>query len=64
MYLPNRNSGLDYLEGNPLPTPRYNSGILEDMFLEDNAEFLKKTFLGWKQLQEALILLKAKYSIY
>ncbi|KAF2290735.1 hypothetical protein GH714_015240 [Hevea brasiliensis] len=46
-------------EGNtPLPTPRYNSSMLEDMFLEDNTEFLKKTFLGWRELREALILLK------
>ncbi|KDP42811.1 hypothetical protein JCGZ_23753 [Jatropha curcas] len=42
----------------PLSTPRYNSSILEDMFLEDNSEFLKKTFLGWKEMQEALILMK------
>eukprot|EP00257_Ricinus_communis_P021381 XP_015580860.1 nucleolar protein 6 [Ricinus communis] len=41
-----------------LPTPRYNSSILEDMYLEDDADFLKKTFLGWKELREALILLK------
>ncbi|KAG8659917.1 nucleolar protein 6 isoform X2 [Manihot esculenta] len=41
-----------------LPTPRYNSSILEDMFLEDNTEFIKKTFLGWRELREALILLK------
>ncbi|KAB5547640.1 hypothetical protein DKX38_011046 [Salix brachista] len=41
-----------------LPTPRYNCSILEDMCLEDNTEFLKKTFLGWKALGEALVLLK------
>lgn len=28
------------------------------MFIEDMEEFLKKTFLGWKELQEALMLLK------
>ncbi|KAI8019409.1 Nucleolar protein 6 [Camellia lanceoleosa] len=39
-------------------TPKYNSSILEDLFLEDNAEFVRKTFLGWKELGEALILLK------
>ncbi|CAA7387761.1 unnamed protein product [Spirodela intermedia] len=39
-------------------TPRYNSSILEDMFLEDNAEFIRKTFHGWRSLEEALILLK------
>ncbi|KAK7307534.1 hypothetical protein VNO77_40695 [Canavalia gladiata] len=38
-------------------TPKYNSSILEDMFLED-AEFINKYFLGWKELQETLILLK------
>lgn len=40
------------------PTPRYNSSILEDMFLEDNAGFIRKTFLGRKELSEALMLLK------
>ncbi|XP_021908004.1 LOW QUALITY PROTEIN: nucleolar protein 6 [Carica papaya] len=44
--------------GDPLPTPKYNSSILEDMFIENNAELLKKNFLGWKELREALILLK------
>ncbi|GFZ18678.1 hypothetical protein Acr_27g0004170 [Actinidia rufa] len=39
-------------------TLKYNSSILEDLFLEDNAEFVKRTFLGWKELGEALILLK------
>ncbi|XP_077218080.1 nucleolar protein isoform X2 [Tasmannia lanceolata] len=39
-------------------TPKYNSSILEDMFLEENAAFVKKAFLGWKDLQEALLLLK------
>ncbi|KAI3844542.1 hypothetical protein MKX03_003301 [Papaver bracteatum] len=42
----------------PQATPRYNSSILEDMFLEENAEFVRKTFLGWKELREALILIK------
>ncbi|KAI8566766.1 hypothetical protein RHMOL_Rhmol02G0067400 [Rhododendron molle] len=40
------------------PTPKYNSGILEDLFLDDNAEFVRRTFLGWNELGEALILLK------
>ncbi|KAF7151525.1 hypothetical protein RHSIM_Rhsim02G0060300 [Rhododendron simsii] len=40
------------------PTPKYNSSILEDLFLEDNAEFVRRTFLGWNELGEALILLK------
>ncbi|KAK7309292.1 hypothetical protein RJT34_05888 [Clitoria ternatea] len=38
-------------------TPIYNSSILEDMFIEDS-EFINKYFLGWKELREALILLK------
>lgn len=42
----------------PQPTPKYNSSILEDMFLEDNMEFVKKTFSEWKELGDALILLK------
>ncbi|XP_038701272.1 nucleolar protein 6 isoform X2 [Tripterygium wilfordii] len=40
------------------PTPIYNSSILEDMFLEENAEFVRKTFHGLRELREALILLK------
>lgn len=39
-------------------TPKYNSSILEDMFLEENSAFVKRVFLGWKDLQEALLLLK------
>ncbi|KAL5704638.1 hypothetical protein ACHQM5_023031 [Ranunculus cassubicifolius] len=39
-------------------TPKYNSSILEDMFLEQNSEFVRKAFLGWKELGEALILMK------
>ncbi|CAN1190623.1 Nucleolar protein 6 [Linum perenne] len=42
----------------PVPTPRYNSSILEDMSLEENSEFLRNTFTGWNELGEALILLK------
>ncbi|RDX99089.1 Nucleolar protein 6, partial [Mucuna pruriens] len=38
-------------------TPKYNSSILEDMFIEDT-EFINKYFLGWKELREALTLLK------
>ncbi|CAN4080066.1 unnamed protein product [Withania somnifera] len=46
-------------QGNALQaTPRYNNSILEDFFHEDNAEFVKRTFSGWKELGEALILLK------
>ncbi|KAL3039003.1 hypothetical protein AAZX31_01G163500 [Glycine max] len=40
-----------------LATPKYNSSILEDMFIED-VEFINNYFLGWKELREALILLK------
>lgn len=39
-------------------TPMYSSSILEDMVLEENAKFVTSTFLGWKELGEALILLK------
>ncbi|XP_027117353.1 uncharacterized protein [Coffea arabica] len=42
----------------PQATPMYNSSILEDMFLEDNAGFIRRTFAGWKHLGEALVLLK------
>lgn len=47
-------------EGALQATPKYNSSILEDMFLEDNFEFVKRTFMGWKELGEALILLKVR----
>ncbi|GFP95320.1 nucleolar protein 6 [Phtheirospermum japonicum] len=39
-------------------TPKYNSSILEDMFAEDNAELIKRTFIDCKELREALLLLK------
>ncbi|VAI29528.1 unnamed protein product [Triticum turgidum subsp. durum] len=42
------------------PTPRYNNSILEDMFLEENAEYTGSTFANWKTLQEALVLLKSR----
>ncbi|TVU50990.1 hypothetical protein EJB05_02390 [Eragrostis curvula] len=45
-------------DGINVPTPKYNSSILEDMFLEENAEFICSTFADWKALQEASILLK------
>lgn len=38
-------------------TPKYNSSILEDMYMEDT-KLINEFFLGWKQLREALILLK------
>ncbi|XP_031476888.1 uncharacterized protein LOC116248304 isoform X2 [Nymphaea colorata] len=39
-------------------SPNYNSSILEDMFLERTADFVKDIFLGWKDLSQALLLLK------
>ncbi|CAJ1930137.1 unnamed protein product [Sphenostylis stenocarpa] len=48
----NLSNGIDLLA-----TPKYNTSILEDMFIED-AEFMNKYFVGWKELREALILLK------
>ncbi|KAL6227171.1 hypothetical protein ACLB2K_001130 [Fragaria x ananassa] len=44
--------------GIPQATPKYNSSILEDMFIEDTEEIVKQTFLGSKELREGLILLK------
>ncbi|KAL5754642.1 hypothetical protein ACOSP7_022862 [Xanthoceras sorbifolium] len=44
--------------GVPQATPKYNTSILEDMLLEDNAEFVKKTLCRWKELGEVLMLLK------
>ncbi|RAL52526.1 hypothetical protein DM860_017220 [Cuscuta australis] len=41
-----------------LPTPKYNSSILEDLLMESNVLFINKTFSEWKELKEALILLK------
>ncbi|KAF9612335.1 hypothetical protein IFM89_038938 [Coptis chinensis] len=40
------------------PTPKYNTSILEDMFLVENSEYIRKVFVGWKELGEALILTK------
>ncbi|XP_078173344.1 nucleolar protein isoform X1 [Carex rostrata] len=40
------------------PTPNYNTSMLEDMFLEENSEFVRKVFLESRSLVEALILLK------
>ncbi|KAJ9561979.1 hypothetical protein OSB04_007139 [Centaurea solstitialis] len=39
-------------------TPVYNNSLLEDMYMENGAEFVRKAFIGWKALGEALILLK------
>ncbi|XP_059623649.1 uncharacterized protein LOC132266698 [Cornus florida] len=45
-------------EGVLQATPKYNSSILEDMLLEKFSDFIRRIFLGWKELGEALILLK------
>ncbi|GMH24573.1 hypothetical protein Nepgr_026416 [Nepenthes gracilis] len=39
-------------------TPKYNCSILEDLLMEEFAEFMQRTFLRWKELGEALVLLK------
>lgn len=39
-------------------TPRYNSSILEDMFIEDTMEFVNKHLTGAKELSDGLTLLK------
>ncbi|KAB1213028.1 Nucleolar protein 6 [Morella rubra] len=56
----NRNNVRVLNHGGTIPqaTPKYNSSILEDMFLEDSTELIRKTFLGWKELGESSILLK------
>ncbi|XP_040999624.1 nucleolar protein 6 [Juglans microcarpa x Juglans regia] len=42
----------------PQATPKYNSSILEDMFLEDSEELNRKNLSGRKEFGEASILLK------
>ncbi|KAK6922708.1 Nrap protein, domain 6, partial [Dillenia turbinata] len=55
----NNISALKQNGGNiPEATPKYNNSILEDIFLVDNVEYVKQTFADWKELREALILLK------
>ncbi|KAG7990196.1 hypothetical protein I3843_02G012900 [Carya illinoinensis] len=44
--------------GIPQATPKYNSSILEDMFLEDSEELNRKNLSGKKEFGEASILLK------
>uniref|UniRef100_A0A0D9XX81 Nucleolar protein 6 n=1 Tax=Leersia perrieri TaxID=77586 RepID=A0A0D9XX81_9ORYZ len=53
-------------DGINLPTPKYNCSILEDIFLEENAEFINSSVADWKTLQEALVLVWARQrtSIY
>ncbi|PKA50392.1 hypothetical protein AXF42_Ash013481 [Apostasia shenzhenica] len=54
-----RNNVRAYKQGDMTQaTPHYNSSILEDMFLEENAEFVKNTFQEWNSLKDALLLLK------
>ncbi|XP_021718015.1 nucleolar protein 6-like [Chenopodium quinoa] len=45
-------------DGSLLPTPKYNSSILEDMFIEDFAELIKEKFRDWEELGKALVLMK------
>lgn len=54
---------IDLAGGVTQATPKYNSSILEDMFLEENAGIVKKAFQDWKTLEEALILLKVSRQI-
>nr|ABA95899.2 Nrap protein, expressed [Oryza sativa Japonica Group] len=59
MNLSTRNNVRAYTkDGINLPTPKYNCSILEDMFLEENVEFISSSVADWKALQEALVLLK------
>ncbi|EPS66252.1 hypothetical protein M569_08520, partial [Genlisea aurea] len=39
-------------------TPKYNSSILEDMFIEEGNEIIRRTFVDSRELVDALILLK------
>ncbi|KMT09405.1 hypothetical protein BVRB_6g128810 isoform B [Beta vulgaris subsp. vulgaris] len=45
-------------QGGPLPTPKYNSSILEDMFIKEFAELIKENFHDWEELGKALVLMK------
>ncbi|XP_021848982.2 uncharacterized protein [Spinacia oleracea] len=45
-------------DGVSLPTPKYNSSILEDMFIEEFAELIKEKFHDWEELRKALVLMK------
>ena len=47
-------------DGESQPTPTYNSSILEDMLMEDLLEHMNETFIGWKELGEALVLLQVR----
>ncbi|KAH9614552.1 hypothetical protein KSS87_003366 [Heliosperma pusillum] len=56
----NRNNvrALNQEEGVFVPTPKYNSSILEDMFIEEVSELTKGIFHGWEELGKALALMK------
>lgn len=45
-------------EGGSVATPKYNSSILEDMFIEEFTELMKGIFHAWKELGNALVLMK------
>ncbi|XP_074312667.1 uncharacterized protein LOC141648101 isoform X2 [Silene latifolia] len=45
-------------EGVFVPTPKYNSSILEDIFIEEVSELTKGIFHGWEELGKALALMK------
>ncbi|XP_057529291.1 uncharacterized protein LOC130807910 isoform X1 [Amaranthus tricolor] len=45
-------------EGVSLPTPVYNSSILEDMFIEEFGALVKESFHDWEELTKALVLMK------
>ena len=45
-------------EGVSLPTPVYNSSILEDMFIEEFGALVEESFHDWEELTKALVLMK------
>jgi hypothetical protein len=50
-------------DGINLPTPKYNCSILEDIFLEENEEFINSTFADWKALPRGISFIKSMQSI-
>ncbi|KAL9245871.1 hypothetical protein vseg_019471 [Gypsophila vaccaria] len=56
----NRNNvrALNQEEGVFVPTPKYNSSILEDMCIEEVSKLIKGTFHDWEELGKALALMK------
>lgn len=45
-------------DGVSLPTPKYNSSILEDMYIEEFTELIKDKFHDCEELRKALVLMK------